>query len=318
MANHDIGAETLSGDAMNALVQQLQGGEPEGQPQEAIEEQVQEGVEGDVEAAEELAETEETDEAEEAAAEDETDEETGRYAVKVNGQELKVTLQELKEGYSREQDYRRKTSEIAEQRKTIEAKQAEYDGSLTALAQKLELVGAVLARQVGVDDVQLDKLAETDPAAYLRAEREMKKRQAALQAVEAELEGVRKAQMAKAEESTKAFRKAEADRLAEVMPDFRHPDTEPRLRKYLKDTYGIGDDVYDSVADHRFRILAEKARKFDAMKDKAALKDKEVKKTAKVLTGGATVNQQSQAMAKGFDALRKAPSVDALAALLRG
>lgn len=42
------------------------------------------------------------------------------YEVKVNGQTIKVPITELTQGYSRQQDYTRKTTELAEQRRQIE------------------------------------------------------------------------------------------------------------------------------------------------------------------------------------------------------
>ena len=68
------------------------------------------------------------------AADDETDTEQSEldedteeqeqpqvFSVKVDGKEVEVTLDELQKGYSRTQDYTRKTQQIAEARKQTEA-----------------------------------------------------------------------------------------------------------------------------------------------------------------------------------------------------
>ena len=49
------------------------------------------------------------------------------FTVKVDGQEVEVTQEELVNGYSRQQDYTRKTQELSQQRKTIEQKQSELE-----------------------------------------------------------------------------------------------------------------------------------------------------------------------------------------------
>ena len=63
------------------------------------------------------AESEEDEAEEEELDEDEVEEESEVYAVKVDGEELEVTLEELVNGYSRQSDYTKKTQEISEQRK---------------------------------------------------------------------------------------------------------------------------------------------------------------------------------------------------------
>jgi hypothetical protein len=81
----------------------------------------------------EAAASEEDDSGVEDALEDETSEEQSgeeeepeeqeqpqTFTVKVDGKEVAVTLDELQKGYSRTQDYTRKTQQIAEVRKQVE------------------------------------------------------------------------------------------------------------------------------------------------------------------------------------------------------
>ena len=72
-------------------------------------------------AEEEEAEPEE-EEAEEESEEPEEEEqpEEELYTVRVDGEDVEVTLDELSKGYSRQQDYTKKTQEIAEYRKHYE------------------------------------------------------------------------------------------------------------------------------------------------------------------------------------------------------
>ena len=59
--------------------------------------------------------------------EDEQPSETSQelYKVVVDGQEQEVTLDELMKGYSRQSDYTRKTEKLSQDRKSVEAKNAE-------------------------------------------------------------------------------------------------------------------------------------------------------------------------------------------------
>src|SRR6056297_3425891 len=69
--------------------------------------------------------SEDSSEDPEAGAEEENEvdsEEAGQtYTVRVDGEEVEVSLDELLSGYSRTQDYTRKTMALADQRKSLES-----------------------------------------------------------------------------------------------------------------------------------------------------------------------------------------------------
>ena len=67
---------------------------------------------------EEVDTPEETSEADDEEESDDGDSE--EVVLKVDGEEITVTMDELKKGYSRQSDYTKKTQELAEQRKAIE------------------------------------------------------------------------------------------------------------------------------------------------------------------------------------------------------
>ena len=65
--------------------------------------------------------------AEEAVEQEEEVEESPRYRVKVSGEEVEVSLDELLNGYSRTADYQKKTQSLAEQRKAVEAERVKIE-----------------------------------------------------------------------------------------------------------------------------------------------------------------------------------------------
>jgi len=83
---------------------------------ESEDEQAFEEPEGDEDESADDADPDEDEEPEE-----EEQNEQPAYTVKVNGEEVAVTLDELQKGYSRTQDYTRKTQQLAEARKVAEA-----------------------------------------------------------------------------------------------------------------------------------------------------------------------------------------------------
>ena len=79
----------------------------------------------DDEPFEEELEVEEEEDSHEDQVEEEEEQQPQLYTIKVDGEDVEVTLDELQNGYSRQRDYTRKTQELAEQRKSFEAKQKE-------------------------------------------------------------------------------------------------------------------------------------------------------------------------------------------------
>ena len=65
-----------------------------------------------------------TEDQELVASESEESEEEQRFVVKAAGEEREVTLQELIEGYQKGTDYHKKTNQLAEQRKAVEAEKS--------------------------------------------------------------------------------------------------------------------------------------------------------------------------------------------------
>jgi len=87
------------------------------------------------------------------------------HDVTVDGRTQRVTLDELRRGYSRQQDYSRKTAALAEQRRAAETERARLRGALDAVIQDSETVDPVLAEAARTD---WEKLAAENPEAYAR------------------------------------------------------------------------------------------------------------------------------------------------------
>lgn len=102
-------------------------------PEEVVEEvmeaeevvEVEAEAEMEAEVEDDFEEGEEIEQSLEEQTEVEEELQPQAYTVKVDGVEQEVTLAELQNGYSRQQDYTRKTQELSQQRKSIEEQQAE-------------------------------------------------------------------------------------------------------------------------------------------------------------------------------------------------
>ena len=146
-------------------------------PEEEQIEQAEEIIEDEL--IEEADEAEEIDELEEVDQEDLPEEEFEEqseveeveqpqvYTVKVDGVEQEVTLEELQRGYSRQQDYTRKTQELSHERKTLEQQQAELAQRDAVYSQLLPKMEAQIMGDIE-NEPDWAKLSEEDPIAYVR------------------------------------------------------------------------------------------------------------------------------------------------------
>jgi len=115
----------------------------------------QETEQAQAQEAEPQTEEVEQTEAEEGEAEEQEDdgqeeEEQPRYKVKAAGEEKEVTLDDLIKGYQLGADYTKKTTEVAEQRKAVEAERAAIEEAKYArdtYAQRLQAIEQFIVSQ---------------------------------------------------------------------------------------------------------------------------------------------------------------------------
>lgn len=113
----------------------------------------------------EAQEEEQPTETEEDTHEEETDEEP-KYTVKVDGEEIEVTQDELLRGYMRQRDYTQKTQQLAEQRRQFENYRPQYQPQPQQYVQEPrgenlnDIAKNIAARQLGLDSP--DDLSELD------------------------------------------------------------------------------------------------------------------------------------------------------------
>ena len=101
---------------------------------EYLEEEI-EAVETDAEATEveETEEVEESDDVEEEKADEDSDDTGEKYTVKVDGEVLEVTLDELRNGYQRQADYTREKQALKAQVEEFKQVQQEFSEQIGAL-----------------------------------------------------------------------------------------------------------------------------------------------------------------------------------------
>lgn len=170
----------------------------------------------------------------------------------------------------READYRRKTMEVAEIRKGLEARQQKLD----SVVSQGEAIVQALSAEFQADFAHIDwgKLAAEDPAEYVRQQHALSSRQQKLQAAIYRLNEAKQVQAATSAEVTQERLKSEQTRLLESLPEWkdakRYASESAEISEYLTKA-GYAPDEVSGVTDHRAVILARKAMLYDRMVAKA-------------------------------------------------
>lgn len=170
------------------------------------------------------AEANDLDDEDETYEGDDTSEEFDIMAaqVEVNGE--KKTVEELKSGYLRQQDYTRKTQALSEEKKAFSEvtaavlqERAQYAEVLPMLAQQIQ--------QSVEQEPDWDTLYDTDPALAAKAERQWRKqleqKQQQLQAVHAEQQRMQQLEQQRVAQMQSRFVEEQRQILPDVIPEWR-------------------------------------------------------------------------------------------------
>lgn len=251
-----------------------------------------------------------------------------RFEVEWKGEKKEVPLTELQKGYieylkgeKRQSDYTSKFQAVAEKERTLTAKEqqiAQEAAIVTQYRDNLVILNQVLETPP-IDPRSLDQmLAEGDTEGYLKANRQLEDWKSKKMAIQQELSKVTTYQQQKQAYELAQRQSQEKQILQERFPDLLKEDNSKKLLGYLNTAYGYSYDELGTIADHRSFIIAEKARKYDELMNKA----KEVKKNPNVpkviKKGSAKVEYaQSEDYKKARMSLAKSGSdADAVRALL--
>ena len=246
---------------------------PESQPEsEGTKEQVTENTEATEETQTELEEPE-------------------LHRVKVQGQELEVTLDELKSGYSRDSDYRQKTHTLGLEKRDLETQKTSlrqsYDTRLSELNELIATADATVRQQQGSEDLQ--KLYDEDPTAASKLDYQLRQQNRQLEEVKS------RAREAQANQYNE-FLDTQRELAATKIPEYSDPNKADQFKLNMRNSlrnYGFHDSEIGSLADHRFLMVAKDAMSYQNLKDKKPIIQKKVANAPRVVKAGVAKSNTS-------------------------
>ena len=256
-------------------IQGILAAEDLGDNQEPVEDvaddaEVDETEADELEASDEDTEEPESDESDEPEEDEQEPDETPVYRVRVDGEEIEVTLDELQKGYSRQADYTRKAQALAEQRRAVEQEIAQARAEREYYQQTLQqLQQQVMTQQEREPD--WDQEYDKDPIRAARLEREWRVRKEQQARVMQEQQRVALQQQQEQAMQMQRLVAEQRQRLPELIPEWQDEQVAAQeregIRKLLAET-GFTDAEIAQIYDARAVALARDAMRYRQQQQK--------------------------------------------------
>ena len=249
-------------------------------------------------------ESEDVDESEESESEEpEAEEGEPVYAVKVDGEEIEVSLDELLSGYSRQSSFTKKSQQLAEDRKTMDSLQQQYNSEVSQIQQERQQYAQYLQNVIENSkleewgSVDWEALKRDDPIEYLSKRDELRVQQDQVRQLQAEQSSAQQKVHQGQQQQWADTVKTEHASLVGKLPEWGKPESQRELAGKLRDyakVQGYQDEEIDTLVDHRSFIVLNKARMYDELQG-SDVKSKKLKNVPKVIRGGKAASKNAEA-----------------------
>jgi len=214
--------------------------------------------------------------------EDAGHEELERFSVKIDGQEVQVTLDDLKQGYSGQQYVQKGMQEAAQQRKEAEDVYTSLNNERQKIAQLFQELQQGNIAQAPIPPSR--ELFESDPIGYMEEKLAFDENKEFYDGQMAELQAVSQQNTAAQQQAKKTYLRQEMQVLQQKIPEFSDSKKAGKIKERLvrigQEVYGYTPEEIGQVMDHRaIQVLndATKYREIMAGKAKAVSKTKKGK-----------------------------------------
>lgn len=216
--------------------------EPEAKAEDNQE--VQQQTETQQEETQEVAVEEEASEDSNALNQQETD----LHQVIVNGEKIDVDLEELKAGYQKDADYRRKTEELAIEKRELKAEEDRLKNQYSTKMDDINNLVVTLNAEINNDmnSKELDRLWDEDPTEAAKIDRRIQKRKNTIQQAQQKL---REHQQSQFQEILREEQKKLHLKHPEIADPIKGTTVKSNIMNYLSSKGFSNEDVariYDS------------------------------------------------------------------------
>ena len=224
---------------------------------------------------------------EEEASEDSNaieEQETNLHQVTVNGEKIDVDLEELKAGYQKDADYRRKTEELAIEKRELRAEEDRLKNQYSTKMEDLNSLVATLNAEINNDmnSKELDALWEEDPTEAAKVDRRIQKRKNTIQQAQQKL---RDHQQAQFQEILREEQKKLHLKHPEIADPIKGATVKSNIMNYLSSKGFSNEDVARIYDSRYFDVIMDGMNYNKSKSVKPGLVSKKVKPTKFVKSG---------------------------------
>jgi len=315
---------TSIGTAQEALLSLLDSAEePVEEKKEEEEQPSTEDVEESEESEEEAEEVEESPDADdespeaEEETEDEEVEESTVYTVKVNGQDVEVSEDELIKGYSRQSDYTQKTQELAEYRRQLEQGaqhlQSEIAQTQQARAQYTDAVATAIESNYShlqnFANIDWERLKTEDREEYLTKRDEYRQAEDSINQLKQKHAEASQQQQQEDAQQHQVILQEEHQKMVNILPQWAEPETQRALAKSVTEfaiSKGYTQEELSQLVDHRSILVLMQAKAYeDLTRKQTEVRKKKVKNKPKVVRTKAKKDKSDKAQAVRAERMKR-------------
>jgi hypothetical protein len=252
---------------------------------EEVQEEVE--IEAESEAIEpELTESEETEEVtEQESSEDKY------YPIKLDGEDMEITLDEALQGYQRQSDYTKKTQVLANERKQVEAEKEALSRQREQYKQNVDrLIQEQQSQQP--DETDWDKLYEEDPLQWMKQKEDVRSKKEKMFELQQEQFRLQQAQEQQAQMQEYLTQQQKA--LVDTIPEWKDPEVmakeKSEIRNYAK-SIGYSDQELSQIYDSRAVFALRAGMKASGLSSKGKVKLRPAKEAIRAVTPGTAAQQ---------------------------
>ena len=255
-----------------------------------------------------------------AEVQDETSEDE-LYAVKVDGEEYEVNLEELKKGYQLEKNYTKRVQKLQEESKDLDNIKTNLSAERQQYLQLMELAAAQQMAEVNKSKELLASIdKEADPVEYVRQQLRVQDVENNLRQNIQNFQAAQQQAEVQRQEQQKKIVALEQEKLSQLVPEWLSPDFQKSVIDYAKEQ-GYDDSALNTISTARDIAMLNKARLYDELVSKKATVKKKrqpiVKKKVKASSPATAQTRKARAVKEQRQKLKRSGKVeDAAAALL--
>ena len=212
------------------------------------------------------------------------EQETDLHQVIVNGERIDVDLEELKAGYQKDADYRRKTEEIAIQKRELKSEEDRLKNQYSTKMEDLNSLVVTLNAEINNDmnSKDLDRLWDEDPTEAARVDRKIQKRKQTINDAQQKL---REHQQAQFQEILREEQRKLHIRHPEIADPIKGATVKSNIINYLNSKGFSNEDVNRIYDSRMFDVIMDGMNFKKAESVKPGLVSKKVKPTRFVKSG---------------------------------